>query len=75
MKFIDSLQMSRKQTREASAWLRNMNPQLGRIFRRKFPPRRSGVGAIIAAANQQRPRSIGGPLGDMLGPLGMLAGL
>ena len=26
-----------------------MNPQLGRIFRRKFPPRRSNIGVIIAA--------------------------
>lgn len=37
----------------------NMNPQLGRIFRQHFPP---------------RPRAMSGPLADMLGPLGMLAG-
>lgn len=37
----------------------NMNSSIGRIFRQKFPP---------------RPRPMGGPLADMLGPLGMLAG-
>lgn len=37
----------------------NMNPQLGRIFRRRFPP---------------RPRNYDGPLGDMLGAMGLLAG-
>ncbi|CAE7250100.1 casA [Symbiodinium sp. CCMP2592] len=37
----------------------NMNSQLGRIFRQRFPP---------------RPRPMSGPLADMLGPLGMLAG-
>mmetsp|Transcript_38598 Transcript_38598/g.86291 ORF Transcript_38598/g.86291 Transcript_38598/m.86291 type:complete len:519 (+) Transcript_38598:52-1608(+) len=37
----------------------NMNMQLGRIFRQRFPP---------------RPRPMSGPLADMLGPLGMLAG-
>merc|ERR1719277_614435 len=37
----------------------NTNPQLGRTFRQRFPP---------------RPKPMGGPLAEMLGPLGMLAG-
>jgi len=37
----------------------NTNPQLGRTFRRRFPP---------------QPKPMMGPLADMLGPLGMLAG-
>ncbi|CAE8640045.1 unnamed protein product [Polarella glacialis] len=37
----------------------NMNPQIGRTFRKKFPP---------------RPRPMDGPLAGVLGPLGMLAG-
>jgi len=37
----------------------NNNPQLGRTFRKRFPP---------------QPKPMFGPLADMLGPLGMLAG-